>query len=115
MTSNAKWIKITSNICIIQCKLCGKTNSAANNFTHIDTDSKKMQIKYLKHRANEAMEMHISRKHKIKNIDGYKKPWKDPESLFCAGDFLTELIGKDISTSDECKKIQATTSNPHTP
>ena len=30
-----------------------------------------------------------------------KKPWKDPESLFCDGDFLTNFIGKAVRKGDE--------------
>ena len=32
------------------------------------------------------------------------KPWKDPESLFCDGDFLEKLTGKKIKIEPECQK-----------
>lgn len=38
---------------------------------------------------------------KLKNAS--LKPWEDPESLFCDTDFLQDLIGKEISTGDECR------------
>lgn len=33
----------------------------------------------------------------------YLKPWKDPESLFCDTEFLTQLLGKEPRKGDECR------------
>ena len=46
----------------------------------------------------------IKKLHESDHEDIYMKPWKDPESLFCDGEFLEELTGKKIKTSSECHK-----------
>lgn len=35
-------------------------------------------------------------------IEHHIKPWRDPESLFCDGDFLESYIGKPIKNDDRC-------------
>jgi len=42
-----------------------------------------------------------------KLIDEYlerlSKPWKDPDSLFCSSETLTEILKKPIAKGKECK------------
>lgn len=72
-----------------ECGICGlKTNNAFNIRSHIQNEH--FSLVYIK------MEWVVKR-HNI-------KPWKDPESLFCDGDFLTNDMGLSIADGDECEE-----------
>ena len=72
-----------------ECAICGlKTNNAFNIRSHIQNEHFSV------------IDIEMERVVKRHNI----KPWKDPESLFCGGDFLTNEMGLSIVDGDECKE-----------